>query len=139
MSDDPILRRTLAANGAFSLSSGCALLIAPTSVASWTGLPAGPSLPVVGALLLGWAALTLNLANGRRISTAHALLVSGGDLLWVIGTVAGLALFGDHLTPLGVGLVAGVGVVVGVFAGLQQLGLRRLGRGGRPPSLEASA
>lgn len=123
---DGVLRAALAANAAFSLVCGAALLAVPSGLAGLLGVAAGPVLSVLGVLLLAWATIVGWQARRRRISTALALGTAAADDAWVLATVVGLVGWGELLAPEGAWLVAGVGAAVGGLAAAQLVGIRRI-------------
>ncbi len=121
------MERVLQANGAFSASSGAALLAGATLLDGATGLEAW-FLMSTGVLLIGYGLTLWRLAATGTPSGWWVAIVL--DLGWVLA--AGIVLIGfpSAMTSAGrLGLLA-VSVVVVAFAGLQ---IRELWAGGAPP------
>ncbi len=124
MTDDRLLRRSLRGNAAFSTLCGLTSLLAASSLAPALGIPEPLQLASLGAQLLVFAGLLVWLASRPAIRPGLALAVVAADLLWVIGTVP--LLVAGILTPLGSWTAFAVANVVGLFAVLQYLGVRRM-------------
>jgi ribosome-associated toxin RatA of RatAB toxin-antitoxin module len=128
MHNTELLRRALLSNSAFSVLTGTlSLLLAGPLAASMGGFD--PRLVAgVGPGLLAFAGLTAWTATRPRLSARLALAISLADLGWVAGSGVLVALAGDALSPVGVGVVLGVAtVVLGVAMG-QLLGIARIHR-----------
>jgi len=131
--DDGALSRALMANALFSSLSGVAALGAPGFVASVLGaLPEQP-IQIVGAGLVAFGLAVAVIASRRPVHAPSALAVTVADVLWVMGSVAGVILGCEVLTGPGTGMVLGVAAIVGLFALFQLRGLARYARnvGGR--------
>ena len=103
---------------------GLALVLAAAPLASWTAMPV-TLVYYAGAALLPIAALMAAVALGRVPFLAGAVLVIGGNILWVLGSVA--LMVGDWIEPNGFGYVF-IGVqaaAVAVLAALELAALRR--------------
>jgi uncharacterized membrane protein len=94
-------------------------------------------LRLIGVGLLLFAAFLFWTARQPTPPASYALLATGADLSWVIGSAVLLAF--PVLSATGVGLVAGVAGVVLVFALLQGAGLRVLTRNRRGKTTARSA
>ena len=120
-----LLRRSLGANAGFSALSGVVLIAFHGPLDRFIGLGLPWLLIVLGAGLLGFAALiALNLRR-TRISRTEAWLTVASDIAWVAGSAVILLGFPDLLDTGGKWLVALAAVGVADFALLQTLGLRR--------------
>lgn len=121
-----LLQGTLRANALFSAASGAIFILAPRWLSRMTGITPAMAFTVIGIGLLGYAAwLWLNARDGR-VSRGVALTAITGDSLWVIASI--ILLLGDYrpLSTAGKWGVALVADIVGIFAILQLVGLRRL-------------
>ena len=101
-------------DGLTSLAMGIALLFtaAPlTDLAGW-GMPAS-FLWIVGLLLLPWAAYNAWIARTPRPARGVVVANIVGDIAWVAGTAALVAVHASDLTPLGLALLVGQGIAVG--------------------------
>jgi hypothetical protein len=123
-----LLRRALLGNAAFSLITGVVCLVEASALAAWTGLQPPLIFIALSALILpfavgmGWLALRMTdlRATGRII---FAL-----DVAWVAASAVILLTGWLPLIPLGWWIVALVADVVAVFAILEYIGLRRMGK-----------
>ncbi|BBK36449.1 hypothetical protein STAQ_15270 [Allostella sp. ATCC 35155] len=121
------LRRALQADAAVSAASGLLMALAAGPLSGLLGLPAALLLPA-GIVLLPYAALLLWLA-GRPVPSAGGVwLVIAANVLWAIDCVLVLVAGWFQPTGLGVAFVAVQAVTVLLFAELQYIGLRRIGR-----------
>lgn len=122
--DSGPLRTALLGNALFSSTSGAVMLCAPERVSAWIGISSGTwPVAAIGLGLVVFAADLVHQATRRRVATWRALYAIAGDGLWVLASVAGLLLLGHHLSSLGLGLVAGVALIVSGFALGQARGL----------------
>lgn len=132
-----LLRRALGANALFSASCGLLLV----GVSNWTAALLGDVAPwilrLLGVGLLLYAAFLFWIARQPTPPASYALLATGADLGWIVGSAV-LLVF-PVLSTTGVGLVAGVAGVVLVFALLQLAGLRALTRNRRGKTTARSA
>ena len=85
---------------------------------------------MLGVVLLAFGAQLLLAARKQKIDTREAAAITTMDLLWVVASAA-LLIVGGPLTVAGKWAVAMVADVVLLFAILQIVGLRRLGRDAR--------
>jgi hypothetical protein len=106
------LRAALLTNAMFSL--GCALLLglAPGLVGSWLGFQSDWILRGIGLGLGLFAADLIHQTTRPRLATWRALYASTADLLWVVGSLVGLAVFAEALSRLGLATVAAVAAIV---------------------------
>jgi len=124
-----LLRRALALNCLFSLSCGLAGLLNGGAVAETLGALPAWLISAIGAgliLFAGGIAWTL-----RRLRIGWALLISGLDLMWVLGTLP-LTLIPGLLTDQGAGVVALIALAVGTLGIAQLLGIRAMLKDGAP-------
>ena len=102
---------------------GLALVLAASPLASWTLIPEG-ILFYAGLALLPTAAFMAAVARGAIHKTVGAAAVIGGNVVWVVASVA--LMIGDWIAPNGLGL-AFIGVqaaAVAVLAALEAYALR---------------
>lgn len=120
-----LLRNTLLFDAAFSITLSLICLLGAQAVAQWSGL-AAPWLMVVGGLVLiyalelGW--LTLRTPDLRTIGRVTMLL----DVAWVVASIVLLASGWLPLTTAGFWAIVVVADIVGIFAVLKFVDLRRL-------------
>ena len=120
MSHTLTARRFLGLNSAFSALNGAALVVAGGAIApllfeqpvDWAAL----GLRLVGAGLIGFAALLVLLASNRFVSRGAVREIVVLDVLWVVGSVVAISVFGGVFTTTGVVLVTVVAMVVAFFA-----------------------
>lgn len=121
-----LLQRALQGNALFSATSGLGFALAPGWLAQVIGIQPALAFTAVGIGLLVYAAwLWLN-ARKEPVPRSTAWVAIGGDSLWVIASVIVLVSGILPLTTAGKWGVAVIADVVGVFAILQLIGLRRL-------------
>ena len=127
--DDRLLRYSLRGNAAFSTLCGLGAIAAAEPLAGALGLPGAASLTSLAVQLLVFAGLLIWLASRQPIRLGLALAVVATDVLWVVGTVP--VLLSGELTTAGNWTAFAIANVVGLFALLQFLGIRRA-RGAGP-------
>lgn len=125
-----LLRGALMANAALSLASGLTLVVASETVAGLLG----PAIPAnlmlgLGVLFLIFGADVAIVARREEPKLAQAGIITALDAIWVVGSLLVLAFFSQHLSTLGVWLVAIQALIVADFAILQFLGIRQRTRG----------
>ena len=125
-----LLRGALMANAALSLASGLALAVAPETLAGLLG-PAVPAnlMLGLGVLFLIFGADVAFVARREEPKLAQAGLITALDAVWVVASLAVLAVFSGQLSTLGFWLVAVQALIVADFAILQFLGIRQRTRG----------
>ena len=130
MSDkQKLLRRALQGNASFSVVSGALILAMNRTLVEFLGLPSGASLTQLGIGLLGYGAWLLWNAKRERIKIVNAWIAVILDIVWVVGSYA--LLFAVRFSIGGKWAVALVAELVFLFAVMQWLGLRRVGRRGQ--------
>jgi hypothetical protein len=120
-----LLPRAMRANAVFSAVSGVAFLLAPGGLSRVTGIEPAPVFTVVGAGLAGYAIWLWLSTRGEVVSRGAALTAIVADCLWVVGSIVVLVGGFLPLTTVGVWVVAIIADVVGIFAVVQFVGLRR--------------
>ena len=121
--NDKLLRRSLKSNAIFCGISGASMALAAEPLGAFLGIAATP-LVIAGIALALYAPLLFWRATQQSISPLEAWLAIGGDLGWVAGSAALIAM--GVFTRGGTWLVAGVADIVLTFAVLQYLGLRKV-------------
>jgi hypothetical protein len=124
MATSTFLSRTLLLDAIATGATALLLLAAGGLLAGVLGLPQ-PLLRYAGLLLIPFVALVA-WAGTRERAPGHVVrTVIGANAVWVIASI--LLLLGGWVQPtaLGYAFVIGQAVVVGVFAELQLMGLRR--------------
>jgi hypothetical protein len=119
-----LLRRALLADAIFSGASALLLSLGAGALAPLLDLPQA-LLRETGLFLIAYTALVGWLGTRPSIPRALVAIVVAGNAAWTIASVA--LLFSGWVTPnlLGEILVAAQAIVVGVFAELQYVGMRR--------------
>lgn len=122
-----LLRRALLADAAFSGISALLLSFGAGALAPLLALPE-LLLRETGLFLVAYAALVGWLGIRQAMPRALGWIVVAGNAAWTVASIA--LLFSGLVTPnlLGEVAVAIQAIVVGVFAELQYVGLRRSGR-----------
>lgn len=127
LTQSTLLRNALRANAAFSFVTGLVSVTSSGTIGPLMGI-AAPLIAQNGISLLvfgGWlASMSMRNEIPARQATAAAIL----DTLWVIGTVAVLAMGLGSLTTEGKLIAGAIGVIVATFADLQWIGLWRVTR-----------
>lgn len=121
------LRRALQADAAVSAASGLLMALSADFLSGLLGLPAALLLPA-GIVLLPYAALLIWLAARPVPPAGGVWFVIAANALWALDCVLVLATGWFQPTGLGIAFVAGQAVTVLLFAELQYIGLRRIGR-----------
>jgi hypothetical protein len=106
---------------------GIALLVTAeplTQLAGWS-MPAG-FLWTIGLLLLPWAAFNATVARSARPARAVINANIAGDVAWVAGSMALIALHATSLSTIGLMLLAGQGIAVAGVLALKLVGAREL-------------
>jgi len=118
------LRRVLALDAVSSGGMGLALITFAPLLGSWLNLPT-ELLRQSGIVLLPFAAFVGYLASREQPSRVATWVVVALNAVWTIDSV--LLLMSDWIAPnaLGYAFVIGQAVIVGIFAELQFIGLRR--------------
>jgi len=121
-----LLRRALKGNALFSGLSGVGILIANVELSRLLGWPSCIPLVIVAVALLGFAILLTINASRQSLSLADAWTAVWMDLAWVVGSY--VLLFIAPFSKPGRWIVAIVAEVVLLFAIVQWLGIRKIGR-----------
>lgn len=121
-----LLLKALRLNAWFSGVSAVFLLLAAPWIAAQLGLAGSLPVYVVGSLLIVFALQLANIVRTGTIRTPEIIGIIAGDLAWVIGSIALVAMFYARLTIPGLVLVDIVTLAVLFFAVQQIRGLRAL-------------
>ena len=124
-----LLRTALTANAVFSFTSGCALALFGSAVASLIlaqGRDGSWLLRGVGVGLIGFAILLGGLARDRGLSTKQVSPIIFSDFAWVLLSVALIVLAPGALTTTGREIVTAIAAIVAILGSLQWYGLRRM-------------
>ena len=128
MNRSHLLPRAMQANALYSTLSGAAFLLAPDWLSRTTGIEPAFAFTVVGVGLLAYAIwLWLN-SQGAGVSRRAAVTAIVADSLWVVASIIVLVSGLLPLTTAGMWGIAIIADVVGIFAIVQFLGLRRMQR-----------
>ncbi len=121
---DRFLRAALFTNAAFSTLCSTVLFVDAEPLSTHLGAP--PSvLYGLGAALAAFVMILVWEATRPVVGLLSALLISGSDFLWVLGSGLLVAMAPEAFTSLGLALVIGVAVVVGLSGIAQLVGIRR--------------
>jgi hypothetical protein len=126
---DPALKLALRANAVFCGGCGICLATFGRQLSQLTLASAGAAgewgFRAVGVSLVAYAALLARL-SGRTAERSRAVSsVIAGDVAWVVGSVVWIVFASHSLSPTGEDIVAGTAAVVGLFALLQWLALKK--------------
>lgn len=121
-SASPLLRFALKLDGAVSGATGLVHLVAAAPLADLFGIPE-PWLRALGAFMLVYGVVAWRIGAAPRPVTAWAIVA--GNVVWVDASIAVLVLGAWSPEPAGSVWIALQAAIVGVFAVLQFLGLRR--------------
>lgn len=121
------LRVALLGNALFSLVSGFWFVAFASAVAETIGSAVPPTvIAVIGAILLPFGSLTAWVGTRPHPPTWAALLISLGDLAWVLASAVLVTIGGASLTFEGALLVIGIALAVLIFALGQLRGIARV-------------
>jgi len=123
-----LLRRALQGNAIFTALSGLALIVAAKSIAAFIGLNQPAILFGLGLILAIDAVILFREAAREPINRTVAMLAIELDAAWVIGSIVLLVSGWVPFTTAGNWTIAIVADIVAVFAVVQFVGLRRLGK-----------
>jgi hypothetical protein len=124
-----LLRGALQGNASFSVVSGALILAMNRTLVEFLGLPSSTSLTPLGIGLLGYGGWLLWNARREKIKIVDAWIAVILDIVWVVGSY--VLLFAVRFSIGGKWAVAVVAELVFLFALMQWLGLRRVGRRGQ--------
>jgi hypothetical protein len=128
-SASPLLRRALLLDALATGAGGLALVLAAGPLAPLMGLASPLILIVLGLSFAGYAWMIYRFAIARPIPRSGAAAAVALNTLWVIGSAILLVTGWVPLTLAGKWIVVMVADLVGLFAILQFVGLRRMERG----------
>ncbi len=124
-----LLKSALLINAGFSVLCALICLLFASSLAHIMGI-APWMLYTLGVGLLLFAADATFTATRPRINLMFAKLITGADVLWVVGSVVILIFFPGSLTFNGQLIVELVAIAVAVIATLQAVGIKQLSPSG---------
>jgi len=120
-----LLHTVLRLNAAFSGLFSLIFILFPGAMAQFTGIPSTLAITITGIFLIGWEIFVSITLMRSPVNTRAVALVIGGDVLWVLGTIALLLGGWLPLTSAGKWFLAIIGDIVLLFAISQFIGLRR--------------
>jgi hypothetical protein len=124
MDCNSLLKVVLAVNGSFSAASSALTAVYAVTLSRWLGLPTGALI----ALALGLAAFSAAVlwqATRREPDLSMVRAIFLLDVAWVIGSAVALAWPGLPIAAPARWIITAAGVVVGLFAAGEALGLSR--------------
>lgn len=127
-----LLRLALRANAAFSTLSALTFLVFAAPVAAFVGAMGGRDVVILGVQLAVFAVWLWWLAARSAIPRWQVWIIIALDVLWVVGSFQTVLAPPPSLTTGGTWAIAMVADVVGLFALLQFIGLRRLRKAALP-------
>lgn len=117
------LKRTLAANAAFSGITGTLMVGAAAPLSEWLGIPAWLS-AALGVGLVAFAGAVFHVS--RHPAPRRVVSVIAADITWIVGAAFVIVGFPEALSTAGVWTLALVTLAVADFAVFQAIGLRQL-------------
>jgi hypothetical protein len=124
MNKEHPLIRALKMNAVFSAVSALCLFAAASWLAAQLGLPDATQVYVVAAFLTVFAIQLAAIVRSRKIRFLEVAGIIGGDLAWVVASIALVGLYYESITTTGLLLIDIVAIAVLIFAVLQIRGLR---------------
>ena len=124
MNKEHPLIRALWMNAVFSGVSALCLFAAASWLAPQLGLADATLVYIVAALLTVFAIQLSAIVRSRKIRFLEVAGIIGGDLAWVVASIALVALYYESITTTGLMLIDVVSIAVLTFAVLQIRGLR---------------
>lgn len=121
------LRRVFAFDAAATAATGMLLAAGAQPLQGLLGLDPALSLPV-GLFLIGYAVIPAVMAARKTLPVPAVWAVIAINTVWMVESLASLALGWVAANPLGVAFVIAQALAVGVIAELQFLGMRRATR-----------
>jgi hypothetical protein len=118
------LRWVLVADAATCVATGLLMMFGSSLLAQFSGLPSG-LLRYAGISLLPFAAFVVYLASRESLSPTGVWTVIVLNALWTADSFLLFATGWVTPTQLGYALVSGQALGVGVFAGLEYVGLKK--------------
>ena len=126
MKANTILKRVLLVNAIFSSVNGVLIIILNGYLQDFLGFSVNWLLPTIGGGLITFGAFIIWLLKTSSLSKSKVRTISLMDGSWVFGSAI-LIVFGTELiSSAGIWLVSVVAVIVGTFALLQQLALKKV-------------
>ncbi len=118
------LRRALLLDAVATASTGILLVGGTSILQSLLNLPA-LLMTEAGIFCLAWAALVAFAGTRQMLNRTFVLAIVAGNAVWALGSI--LLLVSGTVSPtlLGYAFVTAQALVVGVFAELQYVGLKR--------------
>ena len=130
--NESLLRKSLLANAVFTTVCGLGLILASSPLAALIGAVGATELIIFGVILLFYAVDLARTAFGKELPRSRVYYFIVMDVLWVLGSAVLLWGFAVPFTAAGRWIILLIADVVGFFAVLQYVGLRRYTR----PSVE---
>ncbi len=128
ISDNKLLLRALTLNAVFSGFSALLMFVAGGWLAAQFALNSPIPIYAIAGFLAVFALQLGNIVRTKKIRTWEIKSIISGDLAWVTGSVALIALYYQSITAAGLMLVDIVAVAVLFFAILQIRGLKQYRR-----------
>jgi hypothetical protein len=113
------LQKYLSINGVFSALSGAALVIGASRWSSFFGVDGDYIFTLIGALLLGFSAFVLVVAQRRYKNKFYTGIITLLDLLWVLGSAILIAFNLFDISSGGRTVIALVALWIGFLAVMQ--------------------
>lgn len=122
----PLFFNALLANTIFSGFCGLIMTLQPDHITQWLDAGTEVFIRSTGMGLLLFAAGLLLISLYKRINKTVAWLIITGDMLWVIGSILLVSVWGHFFSIGGALLIIGVALAVLTFGALQVKGLLQI-------------
>ncbi len=126
--DSSLLFRAFTANGAFSITSGTAMLMFSSAIASFIGLQDTRWVVGLGAILVLFGSSLLAHAYRQRVKRAEAIAISAMDLGWVVASVILVVAKPEWFSGDGIVAILVVAAIVLIFFEMQAYALWKAGK-----------
>lgn len=125
MNGQKLLNNTLKVNAVFSLLSGIDLVLFDRSITSiLSGKDLG-SLAPLGLMLISFAVFVFIVSMLKNVNKYLIGAIIAMDVAWVLGSILLVSANPAMFTAIGIFLILFIAAIIGLFASLQSIGLRK--------------
>lgn len=125
MNGQKLLNNTLRVNAVFSLLSGIDLVLFDRTIMSiLSGKDLGTLAPT-GIMLIGFAVFVFIVSIRKNVNKYLVGAIIAMDAMWVLGSIFLVAASSAMFTATGIFLILFIAAIIGLFASLQSIGLRK--------------
>jgi hypothetical protein len=118
-------RHTVLIDAAATTATAIVMLATRELLYPYFGLSSSRLIDLTALAFLGYAAIIAGTAMRPAISRATLMTIAGANVAYVMASLIVLAMFWNHLHPVGRSVIAAVAVAVEAFATLQYMAARR--------------